>query len=274
MITGTSRASLAIVRERLDALAGQLTTSEARSSLASELYAVADLFASQPRLRRAAADPASKASSRRELVDRLLTGKVSATCLDIVRTAVQQRWTSAWDLGDSLEQVADDALLASAEADGTLGEVEDELFRLERILGAEPELTTLLDQADVPGERRAALARRLLAGKASPVTQELVEHAVASARKRSIEHAVEALLEAAAAGQARSIARIISAVTLTDAQEDRIARTLTAMYGRPISVRTSVEPAIQGGLVIRVADEVIDGSVATRIAMVRKTIAG
>src|SRR5207249_4848266 len=140
------------------------------------------------------------------------------------------------------------------------------------ILGAEPELTTLLDQADVPGERRKQLVRRVLADKASPVTTELVEHAVASARKRSVEHAIEALLEAAAARQSRSIARVISAVTLTDSQEERIARLLTDMYGRPIAVRTSVEPAIEGGLVIRVGDEIIDGSVASRMATLRNAI--
>ncbi len=274
MMTGASRVSLAVVRERLDGLSGRFSTTEGRTGLAAELYAVADLLASQPRLRRAVADPASSTTSRGELIESLLSGKVSATGLDIVRTAAQQRWASPWDLGDALEQVADDALLASAAADGSLGEVEDELFRLERILGAEPELTTLLDQADLPGEPRAELVRTLLAGKASPVTHELVEHAVASLRKRSVEHAIAAQLEAAAARQSRSIARVISAVALTDAQEELIATTLSAMYGRPIAVRTFVEPSVQGGLVIRVGDEVIDGSVASRIAAARKAVAG
>jgi F-type H+-transporting ATPase subunit delta len=274
MMNAAGRASLAVLRERLDALSGRLATSAARSELADELYSVAALLAAQPQLRRAAADPASSSTARVALLEQLLSNKISATALDLVKAAAAQRWSSAWNLGDALEAVADEALLASAEADGTLGEVEDELFRLERIMTTEPELTTLLDQIDVPAERRVGLVRFLLAGKSSRVTQALVEHSVASARKLSIEHALESLLAATAIRQDRSIARVISAVALTDAQEARIARTLTRMYGRAIAVRSSVEPGVQGGLVIRVGDEVIDGSVATRLATARKAVAG
>ena len=242
--------------------------------LARELYSVASVLVGQPRLRRNLSDPTIDPARRRQVVTRLLEGKVSDTTLDLTATAAEQRWSSSWDLSDSLERLADDALLGAAENSGQLDEVEDELFRFERILDGQPRLTTLLDEATVPAERRVQLVRTLLDGRASQITELLVEHAVESSRKRSVETAIDELLETAAARRERSIARVVSAVELTPEQESRIAATLGTMYGREISVRTEIDPAIRGGLVIRIGDEVIDGSVTSRFAAVRKALAG
>jgi F-type H+-transporting ATPase subunit delta len=97
---------------------------------------------------------------------------------------------------------------------------------------------------------------------------------VASQRKRSIVLAIDNLLEAAAARQDRSIARVVSATPLSEAQEQRLAAALTGLYGRPILVRTALDPDVRGGLVVRVGDEVIDGSIASRFAAARAALAG
>jgi F-type H+-transporting ATPase subunit delta len=46
------------------------------------------------------------------------------------------------------------------------------------------------------------------------------------------------------------------------------------MYGRAISVRTAIDPDVRGGLVVRVGDEVIDGSIARQFAEARAALAG
>ena len=171
-------------------------------------------------------------------------------------------------------RTADDVLLYDAEQAGSLGEIEDELFRFERILEAEPELTTLLDSATQPADRRVELLRDLLSGKVTPITMLLLEHAIRSGRRRGITAAIGRLLEDAAARQDRSVARVISAVPLTDAQESRLTAVLSEQFGRRISVRTAVEPAVRGGLMIRIGDEVIDGTVSTRLAAARKAVTG
>jgi F-type H+-transporting ATPase subunit delta len=70
------------------------------------------------------------------------------------------------------------------------------------------------------------------------------------------------------------VARVVSAVPLTDAQESRLTAVLSEQFGRRISVRTAVEPGIRGGLMIRIGDEVIDGSVSTRLAAARTAVTG
>jgi F-type H+-transporting ATPase subunit delta len=46
------------------------------------------------------------------------------------------------------------------------------------------------------------------------------------------------------------------------------------LYGRPINVRSAVDPDIRGGLLVRVGDEVIDGTVAGRLAAARTALVG
>ena len=51
----------------------------------------------------------------------------------------------------------------------------------------------------------------------------------------------------------------------TEQQEERLAATLQRIYSRPIALHVEVDPTIQGGLVIKVGDEVIDGSATGRL---------
>ncbi len=271
MMRSASRQALATLREQVESSTG--ASADAQLSLAGELYSVANLLVNQPGLRRTLGDPASSAQARAGLISNLLGPHVGARTLEIAQAAASQRWSSPWDLADSLELVANDTLFAAAEQAGVLDEVEDEIFRFERILEAEGELVSLLDEQSVDADRRIGLLTQLLAGKVHPITQSLLEHAVTSQRKRSVVFAIDDLVDAAAARQHRSVARVISAVELTDAQQARIGAALLEIYGRPMSVRTAVDPSIRGGLVIRVGDEVIDGSISSYLAAARAALA-
>jgi F-type H+-transporting ATPase subunit delta len=274
MIRSASRQALDELRSQEDAVYDGGISANALKTVARDLYSVADLLVAQPRLRRTLGDPATAAEGRAQLAENLLAGKIGAEALGIVQAAVRLRWSTPWDLTDALEDAGDTALFAAAERDDRLDQLEDEMFRLERILEAEGEAAALLDEFTVDAARRIELVDKLVKGKVSPITLELLHHAVASQRKRSITLAIDDLLEKATARQERSVARVISAVPLTDAQEARLAAALTAIYGRAMSVRTALDPDVRGGLVVRVGDEVIDGSIATRFAAARAALAG
>lgn len=276
MINAASRSALVQVRERLIAVLPTIAdiTGAQSQQLASQLYSASNLLAAQPRLRRTLGDPSTDASARGQLARTLLTGRLDETAVGLVADAVALRWSTPWDLADALEILADETLLASAEQQGALDTVEDELFRFERILTNAPELTTALDDESVPTGVRTALAQQLLAGKVNPVTSELVAHAVTSGRKHHVLSAIDDLLEASATRRERSVARVIAATELTPEQTERLAATLRQLYGRDINIRTAVDPRVRGGLVVRVGDEVIDGTVATRLAAARAAFAG
>jgi F-type H+-transporting ATPase subunit delta len=272
MIRAASRHAMADLRAHLDEVTPPASASDL-ITLAGELYEVADLLVGEPRLRRTVGDPSTSPEGRRGLIAQVLGNRIGALALDVVQTTVGLRWSSPWDMTDALELAAIDSLMRAAERDGRLDDVEDELFRFERILDAHRRLSSLLDEPAVPGEQRVALLRNVLSGKVHPVTEALLERAVASPRKRSIDLAIDELVETAAARQERSIARVVTAAGLTGEQERRLATVLSQMYGRAIAVRTAIDPAVQGGLVVRVGDEVLDGTVATRFATVRAALA-
>lgn len=268
-----SREALETLHERLEGVTARFSTADGMTNLAEDLYAVVDLLIAQPQLRRMLSDPTTPPEGRAELAGRLFDGKLGASALQVLRDAVALRWSSPFDLLDALETSADDVLFAAAEQAGELDEVEDELFRFERVLDVNSRLTTTLDDAAAQPERRVALVSQLLDDKARPITLLLLEHAVASRRKHSVTLALDDLLELAAARRNRSMARVTSAVELTGAQQNQLAEALTELYGRPINIRAAIDPSVRGGLLIRVGDEVIDGSIASRLAEARAALA-
>lgn len=274
MMHAASREAVRALRPRVEAVVSRFSSPDGFTGLAGELYAVADLLIRQPRLRRMLADPATSASGRAGLAASLLQAKVGTSALQVVQEAVSQRWSSPWDLVDAIERSGDEVLVAAAEKQDAMERIEDELFRFERILDAEPSLSTLLDEAGADPVRRRTLLDRVLAGKVHPLTSALLDHAVTSQRKRSLTLAIDDLIQAAAARRERSLARVASATELSDKQQRDLAQALTNLYGRRIEVRYAVDPAVRGGLVVRVGDELIDGSVASRLIQARAAFAG
>lgn len=268
MIHATSRDSLARLGEQVDAVTGETDATELLT-VAQDLYGVAQILTGQSQLRRLLADGSTDPHARTGLLTRLLGNQVSAPAMRLLGAAVESRWSTAWDLNDAVELAGDRVLFGQAQKQVALDEVEDELFRFGRIVDGDDRLRGLLDDATVPGERRAGLLATLLRDKVNPVSAALLDHALRSTRKRSIVLAVDDLLEEAARRRDRSTAVVRSAVDLTDEQESRLAGVLSRMYGRDVSIRTQVDPAVEGGLIVRLGDELIDGSVASRLATVR-----
>jgi F-type H+-transporting ATPase subunit delta len=271
VIHAASRNALAELREGLP---GQLPDRAGTlADLAGELHSVSRLFETQPRLRRTLGDPSTSDDRRAGLAQSLFTGKISDAALALVERAVGLRWSNPWDMTDALSMIGDEVLLDSAHKAGHLDAVEDQLFRFGRILRAQDDLRGLLDEQAVPAERRVGLLNDVLGDKVDPVTAALLDQAVRSGRKRTIELAIDDLLERTAELRGQSVADVTSAVALTDAQETRLGAALSSLYERTITVRTQIDPSVQGGLVVRIGNEIIDGSVAHRLAAVRAELA-
>ncbi|MDP9429371.1 MAG: F0F1 ATP synthase subunit delta [Actinomycetota bacterium] len=287
----SSRGALLAARERLaeltlpasgllekarDRLTGQdrAATSDEMVALADELFAVARLLDGQVSLRRALSDPSATPADRAGVVRRLLSGRVSDTALDLVETAARQRWSRPLDLVEATETLATDAALDAAEARGELDGVEDDLFRFGRIIAGDAELSRILSDRAAPAAGRAALLDRLLTGRVSPITAMLLRNRLTGRAVGNAENAVERLSEAASTRRGQSVARVTTAAPLTEVQERRLADLLTRLYNRPMGLQVVVDPTVLGGLVIRVGDEVIDGSVAHRLEAAGRRLVG
>ncbi|MDK1474832.1 F0F1 ATP synthase subunit delta [Streptomyces sp. 549] len=274
-MNGASRDALAAARERLDALTDNTSVDAAK--LADELAAVTALLDREVSLRRVLTDPAQSGDAKAALVGQVFGGQVGGETVDLVTGMARARWSRSRDLVDAIEQLADIADLIAAERDGTLDDAEDEIFRFSRIVASSTELRAALSaKIGTPAHRNAQreLLARLLGGRARPVTERLVARLVAQPRGRSLESGLEALSRLAADRRNRSVAVVTSAVPLSDGQRERLGAALTRLYGRQVHLNLDVDPSVLGGIMVRIGDEVINGTVGDRLEEVERRMAG
>ncbi|MFD9358822.1 F0F1 ATP synthase subunit delta [Streptomyces sp. NPDC060031] len=271
-MNGASREALASARERLDALTDNTSVDAAK--LAGELAAVTALLDREVSLRRVITDPAQSGEAKAELANRLLAGQVGGETLDLVSGMVRSRWSQSRDLVDSLEQLASTADLTAAQQGGALDDVEDELFRFGRIVSSNTELRAALTDRSATVAAQSQLLRSLLGGKANAVTERLVTRLVTHPRGRSLEAGLESLSVLAAERRNRMVATVTTAVPLSDVQKQRLGAVLAKLYGRQMHLNLDVDPTVLGGIVVRVGDEVIDGTIADRLSEASRRMAG
>ncbi|MCP2260299.1 ATP synthase F1 subcomplex delta subunit [Streptoalloteichus tenebrarius] len=268
-----SRDALAAAEQRLQEVVSAGLDSAGLGQLGDELFAVAGLLTQQPSLRRAVADASTDPGRRERLVRGLLEGKVGAATLDVLTSVVTARWSSPRELVAGVETLARTALLTRAERDERLDAVEDELFRLGRIVSGQPELDRLLSDPVSPAEGKVDLVRRLLADRVEPVTMTLVEQLVSRPHGVDVVDGLDELAAMAARRRERSVAHVRSAVPLSEAQQERLVAILRRIYNRPVALHVELDPSLVGGLVVRVGDEVIDGSVVGRLQALGRELA-
>lgn len=270
-LQSNSRESLAAAEQALDRTVDSASAQDLQT-LGDELYSVLRVLGSERSLRQHLADPTVDQDSRTGLARGLFGQKVGAQTQQVLSDVVSARWSRPADLLEALEVLARRALLGVAESGGELDEVEDELFRFGRILDREPELNSLLTDANTPGDKRAELLRGVLGDKVRRTTASLLEQTVRTPRGRALDLAANDLAELTAARRDRYVARVKTAVALSEEQERRLTETLTRMYGRQMSLQVELDPDLIGGLVVQVGGELIDGSVSGRLAAAQRQL--
>ena len=263
-----SRLALVGVSDRFSTIAKDLDDNGLRG-LAGELVEVAKLLARETVVTRYLTAPSEDSEPRIRLLERLVSGKVGDAALDVLRTAVSARWSASADLGDAIEHVSRQALLEVAERADQVDDVEDTLFRFSRILDAQPRLAILLGDYAVPVEGRVGLLRHVLessSGSVNPIAAALLSQTVELLRGQPAEEAVLFLAEVAVARRGEVVAQARAAAEPTAAQRTRLTEVLSRIYGHPVTVQLQVDPALLGGLSIAVGDEVIDGTLSSRLA--------
>ncbi len=269
---GVSRVSFAALTEQLEA--ENIASAAVSTRLGDELFAVVGLLDSEHPLRRARADPGKPAGEKGAIASALLRGKVTRRTEALVVAAVEARWATQGDMVDAIEQLAIEAMVLAAQADGTLDELEDGLFRFGRVIAGQPDLRAALADPSLPVDRKQALLDALLDGKVTPVTLRLISQVVLHPRGRSLTAALDLCATLAARRREQLIAVVRSAVELSASERRRLAEALAASYGHQVHLNVVIDPSVMGGISVQIGDELIDGTVASRLAAVRRKLAG
>jgi ATP synthase F0 subunit b/ATP synthase F1 delta subunit len=266
-LRSASRKSLADLVEKFDDVAGGLDPDQL-SALADDLASVAKLLSREAVLTRHLADPANNPAPKIGLLERVIEGKVGEPALEVLKAAVSGRWSTDSNLVDAVEHVARLALLVRAERDDVAGDVEEQLFRFSRILDSSPRLSTLLSEHSTPAEGRVKLLRDVLGSGSgtNPIAAALLSQTIELLRGERADDAVLDLAELAVARRGEVVAHVDAAAELSDAQRTRLTEVLTRVYGHPVSVQMQINPELLGGLSIAVGDEVIDGTLSSKLS--------
>lgn len=163
-------------------------------------------------------------------------------------------------------------ILEMARAEGSLERVESELFELGRQLESSPELRSTLTDPQLPLERKRAVVSDLLSGRASNLTVGLAEFLLGQDLAGDLGSIASSLAQQAAATRSRQVAEIRSAIPLDPEMVERLTEALSRATGATLEVKTIVDPSVVGGVVARVGDTVIDGSVAAKLASLRQAL--
>ena len=273
-MAGTMRGASA---ESQEALLGRLDAAvEAGADgdrVADDLFAAADVLAGQPSLRRLLTDVSRPADAKADLVRRLFGGKVDDASLELLAEGVRRRWAATRDLGDALEHLGVVAVVQAAERNGEADRLEEELFGFSQLVTGSPELRDALSDPARSSKDKQQLLSDLLEDKVTGGTMRLARRST-SGSHRTVSVALDAYQKLAAAHRRRLVALVTVARPLGDEEAQRLAETLGRQYDRPVHLNMVVDPEVIGGVRVEIGDDVIDGTVASRLDEARRRLAG
>jgi F-type H+-transporting ATPase subunit delta len=267
---GASADSLATLT---DALQAAVDGGADAGRVADDLFAVSEILRREPSFRRIATDPSVGAEAKAQLVRQIFSEKLDRASLDLVAAAAGSRWAATRHLADALETVGVIAVVRSAEQAGQADELETQLFGFSRLVSQNPGLRDALSDPARSVEDKRSLLRGILDGKTTPATLRLAEQSVAGSH-RTVGVAVEEYQKVAAAHRNRLVATVRVARELDDVDVQRLTGALAGQYGRPVHLNVVVDPEVMGGMKVEIGDDVIDGTVASRLDDARRRLAG
>jgi F-type H+-transporting ATPase subunit delta len=259
-MASSTRQSLAAAKAALTPL-----LSKADLKFADELFAVQSAIASSAQLRNLLSDPSAEAKGKSQAVAAVFGKSFSAGVLEFLDVLVGLRWSKGSDLVSSLEQLAVYTVAATAANAKNLSQVEGELFAFRQTVDSDQELQFALASRQASEASKVALVDALIGKQASAEAATLIRHAVTGAGRRRVSIVLEQFGKQISAYAERLVATVTVAQPLSENQLKRLEDVLAKNYAQGIKLNVELDPSIIGGVRIQVADEIIDGSLSTRL---------
>lgn len=164
------------------------------------------------------------------------------------------------------------ALFDVVRAEGELDRVEDELYRFGKVLETNHELKQALSDQSIDRVQREKILGELLQDKVSPHTLGLLTFIVSQGRARQLPQILSQLSNLAAEASNSVVAEVRTAIPLNDAQRTALAESLSKATGKTVEVKAIVDPSVLGGVVAKIGETVIDGTVRSRLEQLKSQV--
>jgi F-type H+-transporting ATPase subunit delta len=165
-----------------------------------------------------------------------------------------------------------EALFNVVRAEGELERVEDELYRFGKVLESNHELKQALADRSIDKGQRAKVLEDLLADKVSSHTLGLLTFIVGQGRARQMPQILQQLSERAAEARNSVVAEVRSATPLDGRQREALQTALSKATGKKVEVKVIVDPSLIGGIVAKIGETIIDGSVKRRLEQLKDKV--
>ena len=162
------------------------------------------------------------------------------------------------------------AKLAVASAESNAAQIEDEIYRFSQVLQSSEELKSTLSDASIPSTRRQQIVEDLLDGQVTQTTVALVSMIVAAGMGGDIKAIADKVVGLGAESRDKAVAEVYSVVDLSSDQQQRLAAALKSATGKDVEMKVIIDESVMGGLLVQIEDEVIDGTVRTRLKQLRE----
>jgi F-type H+-transporting ATPase subunit delta len=270
MATEVNQALAAHAQQLLDQAAGR--GQGAVDQVEADLDQFARLLLHEVRLRKALADPGLPPEPKRALLTELGQGRLDEVSVELLATAATRQRVRLRDFPALVAELAAMAAFTAADKAGELERLEGELFFVGTLVEQQPQVRSALTNPGLPVEHKRALVADLLGGRAGRRAAALADLLVELYEGHELDTVTKRWAEAAAARRNRVVAEVRSAVELDDQRRVRLAEALTRVLGKPVVLQVTVDEAILGSVVVRVGDELFDGSIRSRLEQAREAL--
>ena len=234
-----------------------------------QLFSAGRVVGDSAQLRSVLADPSVAANEKAAVIDSLFSS-FGRPARALLSGLVASRWSTQDQLLAGIEEIGIRAVARSAPRGLS---IESELFAFGAAVSSDAELELAVGSKLGSDSAKSTLVGALLKGKASEQSLAILDHLVQQPRGRRIGGLIRTSASIVADEAGLAVATITSAAPISAAQVDRLRVGLSRSYGRDLQVNLVVDPSIVGGIRVQVGDDVIDGSVSTRINELRLKLA-
>lgn len=265
ILGGSSRASVITLRKSLADNVSKQSAAEA-SQFSTDLFTVLTVLSSSVGLRRALTDNSRDTASKTQLITDLFGKNIGDATKALVTQAAGLRWSNPSEIADAIENLAVESASAAADKSNELEQLENQLFDFAQVLIANPDFRQALNTTADSDEGKVSLVESVVNGKYAASTINLLKKVVLLRRGRNIDATLATYAHYVSNSRNRLVAHIKTAVELSPTQKSSLIAALTKQMGREVHVNIEIDSKVLGGISIRYADDVIDGTVVNRLA--------
>ncbi|MBT1017641.1 ATP synthase F1 subunit delta [Canibacter sp. lx-72] len=252
-------------RESLAAVAQQLgNTTEA--GVAGELLQAAGHMRSSRSLAAALAKPVAE-QEKTDFVNGLFK-TLSRNAREILVAATVCRWSNTEELVSGVESLAVRAAAVNAQY------LDEELHAAAEVVDSSHGLELNLGSKLIAAPLKAQLAKKVFGEKVSDSALRIIAHFVAYPAGRKLSVALREAAHTAAFQNGYVLAEVAVASKLDETRAARLQEALSKIAEQPVKLQTVIDPTLVGGVRVKLANEIIDGSISARLANLRLQLAG